>query len=103
MRVSSIFALVPVALSLATLTVARDVASSVDAREYIDELATRELLSELSTRDLIEELSDRLERRTQYGTCIHCGRERVIKANTCSKNPVEGHVLDWKTIVKKQG
>ncbi|KAF6754010.1 hypothetical protein DFP72DRAFT_1126820 [Ephemerocybe angulata] len=91
MRVSSIFALVPLALSLASLTVARGVASSVDAREYIDELATRELLSELSTRDLIEELSDRLERRTRYGKCTHCGKARAKKGGTCEQNKAGGH------------
>ncbi|KAF6747902.1 ectomycorrhizas-regulated small secreted protein [Ephemerocybe angulata] len=89
MRVSSIYALVPLALSLASLTVAKDVASSVDAREYIDELATRELLSELSTRDLIEELSDRLERRT-ITQCAYCGKKKVVKGAPC-ENHSGGH------------
>ncbi|KAF6759115.1 hypothetical protein DFP72DRAFT_885729 [Ephemerocybe angulata] len=87
MRVSSIFALVPLALSLASLTVAKDVASSVDAREYIDELATRELLSELSTRDLIEELSSRWKYAGQEITkCAYCYKKGVVKGDPCEKN-----------------
>ncbi|KAF6759264.1 hypothetical protein DFP72DRAFT_1167127 [Ephemerocybe angulata] len=101
MRFTSLVALVPLAASLATLATARGYEYN-DAREYIDELSLREnaeglstrgLLSELSTRELIDELSDRLERRTRYGTCKHCGLRNVIKGGSCDKK-AGGHVLE---------
>ncbi|KAF6749475.1 hypothetical protein DFP72DRAFT_1073300 [Ephemerocybe angulata] len=75
MRLSFFATVLPIALSLASLTAARGhdsglfkficfaAQSSNEARDYVDELATREILFELTTRELIDELSDRLERR----------------------------------------
>ncbi|KAF6749470.1 hypothetical protein DFP72DRAFT_1102310 [Ephemerocybe angulata] len=65
MRLSFFATILPIALSLASLTAARgyDSGLSYEARNYVDDLATREILSELTTRELIDELSDRLERR----------------------------------------
>ncbi|KAF5340598.1 hypothetical protein D9611_007341 [Ephemerocybe angulata] len=78
MRVSFFATILPIALSLASLTAARgyDSGLTYEARDYIDELSTRDQLSSLTTRELIDELSDRLERRggSKYSTpvCTFC-------------------------------
>ncbi|KAF6749477.1 hypothetical protein DFP72DRAFT_852611 [Ephemerocybe angulata] len=79
MRVFFLATILPIALSLASLTAARgyDSGLTYEARDYIDELSTRDQLSSLTTRELIDELTDRLERRggrKPYTTsvCSYC-------------------------------
>ncbi|KAF6749404.1 hypothetical protein DFP72DRAFT_852551 [Ephemerocybe angulata] len=74
MRLSFFATILPIVLSLASLTAARgyDSGLSYEARNYVDELATREILSELTTRELMDELSDRLERRETKVICAWC-------------------------------
>ncbi|KAF6749089.1 hypothetical protein DFP72DRAFT_1073646 [Ephemerocybe angulata] len=99
MRVS-IFAILPIALALAS-SVTAHYDDDFEARDYIDDLATRDygddilgarhLLVDISTRDLVNELT----RRTSKWTCqaAGCGQTFSEYAKVTAHKDKTGHKI----------